>query len=75
LKSANNKDINVRGHFNCNYNIEGHEGKGTFHVANTMSLLGLIAQNGLLFRRLRDGTICDVSVATLRASLTKQLQK
>ncbi|EYC16485.1 hypothetical protein Y032_0033g2683 [Ancylostoma ceylanicum] len=80
LKSANNKDINVRGHFKCNFNIDGHEGRGNCHVADTTSLLGLdwIAQDEPLFRRLTGGAICNVSaftLDTLRASLTKQLQK
>ncbi|EPB67444.1 hypothetical protein ANCCEY_13469 [Ancylostoma ceylanicum] len=80
LKSANNKGINVRGHFKCNFNIDGHEGRGSCHEADTTSLLGLdwIAQDEPLFRRLTEGAICNVSASTLntlRASLTKQLQK
>ncbi|EYB88491.1 hypothetical protein Y032_0246g40 [Ancylostoma ceylanicum] len=80
LKSANSKDINVRGHFKCNFNIDGHDGRGNCHVANTTSLLGLywIAKNGPLFQRLTEGATCNVSVSTLntlRTSLTKQLQK
>ncbi|EYC16479.1 hypothetical protein Y032_0033g2679 [Ancylostoma ceylanicum] len=80
LKSANNTEINVRGHFNCNFNIDGHEGRGNCHEADTTSLLGLdwIAQDEPLFRRLTKGAICNVSASklnTLRTSLTKQLQK
>ncbi|EYC28570.1 hypothetical protein Y032_0007g3293 [Ancylostoma ceylanicum] len=73
LKSANNNDIS-------NFNIDGHEGRGNCHVADITSLLGFdwIAQDEPLFRRLTDGAICDVSASTLntlRASLTRQLQK
>ncbi|EYC26343.1 hypothetical protein Y032_0010g1102 [Ancylostoma ceylanicum] len=80
LKPANNKDINVRGHFNCNFNIDGHEGKRNCHVADTTSLLGFdwIAQYEPLFRRLTERAICNVSASTLnilRALLTMQPQK
>ncbi|EYC40917.1 hypothetical protein Y032_0589g363 [Ancylostoma ceylanicum] len=79
LKSVNNKDINVRGHFNCNFNIDGHEGRGNCHVADTTPLLGLdwIAQVKPLFRRPTEGAI-NVFASLLNnlcASLTKQLQK
>ncbi|KAL6743275.1 hypothetical protein Aduo_016331 [Ancylostoma duodenale] len=47
LESANNKDTNVRGHFSCNFHIDGHEARGNCHVADTPSLLDFnwIAQN------------------------------
>ncbi|PIO53912.1 hypothetical protein TELCIR_24737, partial [Teladorsagia circumcincta] len=55
LKSANGKKINVRGHFKCTFTIDGRQGRGTCHVADTSSLLGLdwIAQVEPLFHRLK----------------------
>ncbi|VDM40590.1 unnamed protein product [Toxocara canis] len=41
LKSANNKDIKVRGYFKCDFDIDGHKGRGNCHVADTQSPLGL----------------------------------
>ncbi|PIO64870.1 hypothetical protein TELCIR_13484 [Teladorsagia circumcincta] len=41
LRSADNKEIKVFGHFQCNFAIEGHEGGGNCHVADTTSLLEL----------------------------------
>ncbi|PIO56766.1 hypothetical protein TELCIR_21833, partial [Teladorsagia circumcincta] len=81
LKSANNKEINVRGHFKCTFVIEGHRGEGNCHVANTTSLLGLdwIMQVKPLFRRLTGNVTCNAvsasTLATLRKSLTSRLQK
>ncbi|VDM44297.1 unnamed protein product, partial [Toxocara canis] len=60
LKSADNKDIKVRGYFKCDFDINGHKGRGNCYVADTQSLLGLdwIAQNKPLLRRLTEDTIC-----------------
>ncbi|VDM48554.1 unnamed protein product [Toxocara canis] len=67
LKSANNKDIKVRGYLEYDSEIDGHKGIGKCHDADTQSLLGLdwIAQNEPLFRRLKEGTICKMSATTL----------
>ncbi|PIO75421.1 hypothetical protein TELCIR_02545 [Teladorsagia circumcincta] len=81
LRSADNKEIKVRGHFQCNFSIEGHKGRGNCHVADTTSLLGLdwITQVEPLFHNLTGNTICNAVSATtlakLRSSLTAQLQK
>ncbi|VDM46136.1 unnamed protein product [Toxocara canis] len=37
LKSANNRDIRVRGYFDCDFDIDGHKGKGNCYVADTQS--------------------------------------
>ncbi|PIO66395.1 hypothetical protein TELCIR_11895 [Teladorsagia circumcincta] len=81
LKSANGKQINARGHFKCTFTIDGRQGRGTCHVADTSSLLGLdwIAQVEPLFHRLVGSITCDaMSASTLnavRTSLTARLQK
>nr|CDJ86255.1 RNA-directed DNA polymerase (reverse transcriptase) and Integrase domain containing protein [Haemonchus contortus] len=81
LKSANNKEINVRGYFKCKFAIDGRQGSGTCHVADTTSLLGLdwIAQVEPLFERLigsiRCSTMSDSTLATVRSSLTTRLRK
>uniref|UniRef100_A0A7I4YMP9 Peptidase A2 domain-containing protein n=1 Tax=Haemonchus contortus TaxID=6289 RepID=A0A7I4YMP9_HAECO len=81
LKSANNKEINVRGYFKCTFAIDGCQGSGTCHVADTTSLLGLdwIAQVEPLFDRLigsiRYNAISDSTLATVRSSLTTRLRK
>ncbi|PIO74481.1 hypothetical protein TELCIR_03500 [Teladorsagia circumcincta] len=81
LKSANNKEINVRGRFKCVFTIDGRQGRGTSHVADTSSLLGLdwIAQVEPLFHRLIGSITCNaISASTLtavRTSLTARLQK
>ncbi|VDM48708.1 unnamed protein product [Toxocara canis] len=41
LKSANNKDIKVRGYFECNFDTDGHKERGNCYVADTQSLLGI----------------------------------
>ncbi|PIO77554.1 hypothetical protein TELCIR_00316 [Teladorsagia circumcincta] len=89
LRSADNKEIKVRGHFQCNFSIEGHEGRGNCHVADTTSLLGLdwITQVEPLFHQLTGNATCNAcdnqwhssvsatTLAKLRSSLTTQLQK
>ncbi|PIO52928.1 hypothetical protein TELCIR_25757 [Teladorsagia circumcincta] len=81
VKSANNKKINVRGYFRCTFIIDGRQGRGTCHVADTSSLLGLdwIAQVEPLFRRLIGSITCsatsDSTLAAVRTSLTTRLQK
>ncbi|VDO46812.1 unnamed protein product [Haemonchus placei] len=90
LKSANNKEINVRGYFKCKFAIDERQGSGTCHVADTTSLLGFdwIAQplwhctltsNEPLFDRLfgsiRCSAISDSTLATVRTSLTTRLRK
>ncbi|PIO76368.1 hypothetical protein TELCIR_01570 [Teladorsagia circumcincta] len=81
LMSANNKKNNVRDHFKCTFAIDGRQGKGTCHVADTASLLGLdrILQVQPLFQRLIESVTCSaVSASTLtavRTSLTTRLQK
>uniref|UniRef100_F1KU04 Peptidase A2 domain-containing protein n=1 Tax=Ascaris suum TaxID=6253 RepID=F1KU04_ASCSU len=80
LKSANNKNIKVRGYFECDFDINGHKGRGYCHVADTQSLLGIdwISQNEPLFRSLTEGVICNVSATTLnrlRSTLIARLQK
>nr|CDJ92466.1 RNA-directed DNA polymerase (reverse transcriptase) domain containing protein [Haemonchus contortus] len=80
LKSANDKPINVRGCYECNFVIDGHHGRGKCYVADTPSLLGLdwIIQHEPLFRRLTEGSISNVSSSTLKAlnsSLTTRLKK
>ncbi|KHN80056.1 Uncharacterized protein K02A2.6 [Toxocara canis] len=66
LKSADKKDIKVRGYFECDFDINGHKGRGNCYVADTQSLLGLdwIAQNKPLLRRLTEDTIYKVSTTT-----------
>ncbi|PIO74466.1 hypothetical protein TELCIR_03527 [Teladorsagia circumcincta] len=80
LRSANNKPIKVRGRYECNFVIDGQHGRGTCYVADTPSLLGLdwITQHEPLFRRLTEGSICNVSSSTLNklnSSLTAHLKK
>ncbi|VDM33882.1 unnamed protein product [Toxocara canis] len=41
LKSANKKDVRVRGYFQRYFDIEGHKGRGNCHVADAQSLFGL----------------------------------
>ncbi|VDM46500.1 unnamed protein product [Toxocara canis] len=64
LKSANNKDIKIRGYFECNFDIDGHKGRGNCHVADTQSLLGLdwIIQNKPSFRHVAEGAICKFCI-------------
>ncbi|PIO73689.1 hypothetical protein TELCIR_04330 [Teladorsagia circumcincta] len=79
MKSANNEEVNIRGHFKCTFIIEGHQGEGNCHVANTTSLLVLewIIQVKPLFQRLTGNVTCNAvsALATLRKSLTSRLQK
>ncbi|PIO70411.1 hypothetical protein TELCIR_07734 [Teladorsagia circumcincta] len=81
LKTANGKKINVLGHLKYIFAIDGHQGRGTCHIASTSSLLGLewIAQVEPLFHRLVGSITCDaISASTLngvRTSLTARLQK
>ncbi|PIO63146.1 hypothetical protein TELCIR_15268 [Teladorsagia circumcincta] len=66
---------------NCTFAIDRRQGKGTCHVADPSSLLGLdwIAQVEPLFRRLVESITCsaisDSTLATVRTSLTARLQK
>ncbi|VDM43190.1 unnamed protein product [Toxocara canis] len=75
LKSANNKDIKVRGYFECNFDIDGHRRKGNCHVADTQSLLvDWIIQNKPSFRHVTEGTICKVSAtATAKDPIKAEL--
>ncbi|PIO72335.1 zinc knuckle [Teladorsagia circumcincta] len=81
LKCANGKKINVRGQFNCIFTIDGRQGRGTCHVADTSSLLGLdwIAQVEPLFHRLIGSITCSAisgsTLSAVRTSLTARLQK
>ncbi|PIO68571.1 hypothetical protein TELCIR_09635 [Teladorsagia circumcincta] len=79
LRSADNKEIKVRGHFQCNFSIEGNEGRDTCHVTDTTSLLDWMTQFEPLFHHLTGNTTCNAESATtlakLRSSLTAQLQK
>ncbi|VDM26989.1 unnamed protein product [Toxocara canis] len=58
LKSADNKDIKVRGYFQCNFSIDGRKGRGNYHDADTQSQhrLHWMAQNKPLFRCVTEDT-------------------
>ncbi|VDM26717.1 unnamed protein product [Toxocara canis] len=76
LKSADNKDIKVHGYFECDFDIDGHKGRGNCHDADTQSLLGLdwITQNKPSFRHVTEDIICKVSAtATAKVPIKAQL--